>query len=221
MKVCTDACIFGACVAEFIAGRSLSNTSCLDIGTGTGLLSLLLAQKTNALIDAVEIDEAASLQAKENFDGSPWKDRLHIFNTNALAFIPEKKYDYIIANPPFFEGDLKSGNEKKNTARHDTDLTFQQLLQLTDTHLKEDGFFSVLLPFQRTGYFEKAAEVYHFSMVKKILLKQTTGHAYFRSILFFSRILSTAIINELIIKDEEGKYTQPVVELLKDYYLAF
>ena len=138
MKVCTDACLFGAFVANCLSPI----VNCLDIGTGTGLLSLMLAQETNAQIDAVEIDAAAFQQAKENFKASPWSSRLNIFNTDILHYSTDKKYDCIISNPPFFEDDLKSFSEGKNIAKHNNALTLAQLLTAINAHLAATGFFA-------------------------------------------------------------------------------
>src|SRR6478672_11745355 len=102
MKVCTDACIFGAWVSNTIAGR-LHAGNCLDIGTGTGLLALMAAQKSTLHIDSIEIEKNAYVQAGENFSKSPWKDRIEIFHGDINAFSVTKKYDLIISNPPFFE----------------------------------------------------------------------------------------------------------------------
>jgi tRNA1Val (adenine37-N6)-methyltransferase len=217
MKVTTDACLFGAIAANEI--KKTGSHVVLDIGSGTGLLSLMIAQKNNTAIDAIEIDEAAYQQAKENFAASPWVERLHAIHTNAIYFTPNKKYDAIISNPPFFENNLKSGNEKKNAAKHDTTLTLEHLIQIVDTHLTQKGIFAVLLPYHRTEEFIATAKEAALHLTKKILVKQTPAHNYFRGILFFSRTKTEPQQQELIIKDEQQHYTKDFTELLKEYYL--
>jgi tRNA1Val (adenine37-N6)-methyltransferase len=217
MKVCTDACLFGAYVANELQNSTAKNI--LDIGTGTGLLSIMLAQKINAAIDTVEIDETAFNQAKENIAQSPWKEKINIFNSDIAEFKTNKKYDYIISNPPFFESDLKSDDEKKNFAKHDTSLTLTGLLNSVATHLSEDGFFAVLLPYHRSIYFEEESSKLNFYLTKKILVKQTSKHDYFRAMLIFSRIKSATVTYEITIKNEAGNYNTEFIELLKDYYL--
>lgn len=226
MKVCTDACLFGAYVAEESkklkiknppAGRAGQNV--LDIGTGTGLLSLMLAEKTNPTIDSVEIDSESFLQAKENFEQSPWKERLSIFNEDILHFNNEKKYDCIISNPPFYEFDLKSDNSSKNAAKHDTALTLQQLLHCADKFLSDDGLFAVLLPYHRVDYFIEIATGLNLHTFKKVLIKQTPTHNFFRGIVLLQREKINLAAEEIIIKDETGNYSPAFAELLKDYYL--
>jgi tRNA1Val (adenine37-N6)-methyltransferase len=219
MKVCTDACLFGAYTASLIEDGKLTATNCLDIGTGTGLLSLMLAQKTSAQIDAVEIDKAAYYQARENFEESPWKDRLNILHADILQFNSTKKYDCIISNPPFFEKDLKSDDSKKNTAKHDTVLTLQQLLEVVIKYLEEDGVFAVLLPYHRINYFIDEAAKMDLHLTKKLLVKQTPLHACFRGILFFSRHPTSSAKEEISIRDKMGDYTSRFIGLLQDYYL--
>lgn len=219
MKVCTDACLFGAYTASLIAEGKLTANNILDIGTGTGLLSLMLAQKTAATIDAVEIDKAAYYQARENFEESSWKERLNIFHSDILQFNSTKKYDCIISNPPFFEKDLKSDDDKKNTAKHDSTLTLQQLLEVVVKHLQEDGFFAVLLPYHRINYFIDEASKMNLHLTKKVLVKQTPLHACFRGILFFSRHPISSAKEEISIRDKMGDYTGKFISLLQDYYL--
>ncbi len=217
MKVCTDACLFGAYVADQV--KTKSSAHILDIGTGTGLLSLMLAQKVPAMIDAVEIAEAACNQAKENFEQSPWKERLTVFNTDVQQFDPVKKYDCIISNPPFFEKDLKSNDSNKNNARHDTSLTLEQLLSVAKSLLTEDGTFTVLLPYHRVDAFIEMALNNDFHLSKKVLVKQTEKHDFFRGILIFSKL--PAVVNEetIFIKSIDEKYSVRFAGLLRDFYL--
>ncbi len=219
LKVCTDACLFGATVVEFIHTNQIKIKQSLDIGTGTGLLSLMLAQKTNSQIDAVEIDEATFLQAKSNFKSSSFAEQLEIIRTDILNFETDKKYDLIISNPPFFESDLKSANQQKNNAKHDTALTFQQLLQVVNQNLNDDGFFAVLLPFHRVDYCIAEASKSGLFVANKILVKQTPTHDFFRGILFFNQKESIVTSSEIVIKNKTGNYTTEFTALLKDFYL--
>ena len=124
MKVCTDSCILGAWTAV-----QLKNVkTILDIGTGTGLLPLMLAQKSESIIDAIESDRESAGQARENVQLTPWSDRIHIIEGDVREFIGEDRYDWIITNPPFFESDLRSPERKKNEAKHDESLTLGQLI---------------------------------------------------------------------------------------------
>ncbi len=218
MKVCTDACLFGAWVAYEFATINKVNF-CLDIGAGTGLLSLMLAQKTTASIDAVEIDAAAFEQAKENSFQSPWGEKISIIKTDISAFETNKKYECIISNPPFFEGDLKSSNINKNAAKHDTTLTLQQLLQVVHNTLHQEGYFAILLPYHRVDFFIETAAKSTLYLSKKVLVKQTPRHHYFRAILLFTREQKMISIEEIIIKNEANEYTEVFTGLLKDYYL--
>jgi len=217
MKVCTDACLFGAYMANELQ-LSIVN-KILDIGAGTGLLSVMLAQKTKAFIDAVEIDNAAFEQARENVAASPWKERINIYHTDISKLEAGKKYDHIITNPPFFEDDLRSNDEKKNFAKHHSALTLEALLAAIDQHLSAAGSFAILLPFHRTGYFEAAAAQLNFHPVKKILVRQTPKHNCFRSIFIFSRKPATTIQEQIIIKNDVGNYSVEFIAALKDYYL--
>ena len=219
MKVSTDACIFGAFVASSLQHLTFNIQHILDIGTGTGLLPLILAQKSKALIDAVEINTAASLQAKGNFARSPWHDRLQVFNLDIKDFNPGKKYDQIISNPPFFEDDLRSADDAKNTAKHNTALTLVQLLNAVDLHLQPGGSSYVLLPFHRMGYFEKVSAGMGFHIHKKLLIRHTASHPYFRGILAFSKNKLPVENSELAIKESNGVYTAGLAGLLGDYYL--
>ncbi|HWB25301.1 MAG TPA: methyltransferase [Chitinophagaceae bacterium] len=221
MKVCTDACLFGAVAADFIAGKD--NMHILDIGAGTGLLSLMCAQENDAaVIESVEIDRAAAQQAAENFAASPWKERLTVHHTSAQEFVqqsPNQLFNFIISNPPFFENDLKSIDGRRNLALHCSELSLEDLLLAIDKVLSDNGLFGILLPFHRTTYFESIAIAKSFYLLKKISVKQTPKHNYFRSILFFGRTKKVAEETEVTIKNGDNSYTPEFTALLKDYYL--
>ena len=220
MKVCTDACILGAWVAEAVASGQLQATRCLDIGAGTGLLSLMLAQKSSAKITSIEIDKNAFTQAIDNFKTSLWSERLKALHTDAKNYYEDRKYDLIISNPPFFEDDLLSPAKIKNVAKHDESLKLNELILVIKRNLDSKGNFAVLLPFRRVNYFEGIAIENVFFLKEKLLIKHTAYHNYFRSILIFSKLkIDSPFIKELVIKNKEGSYTDDFAELMSDYYL--
>jgi tRNA1Val (adenine37-N6)-methyltransferase len=225
LKVSTDSCLFGAWIADELRSAANSLTThhspltILDIGVGTGLLMLMLALKCEALIDGIEIDEPSYQQAKENVEASPWKNRLQLFHGDVKQFNFSKKYDLIISNPPFYEGDLKSGATNRNVAMHDEGLKLDELVQVVDSNLTEDGSFAVLLPNVRAEQMIELARAINLHLKIHVQVKQSVAHGYFRSMLLFSRKKTEPISEELAIKDESNQYTNEFVGLLKDYYL--
>ena len=147
MKVTLDACLFGALVNVEDSRRIL------DIGTGTGLLSLMAAQRSSAHIDAVELDSEAAYQAQQNVDQSPWQHRLQVVHSAVQDLPTGAQYDTIICNPPFFENSLRAPDERRNRARHTDTLSFSQLAESIDQFLENDGMAWVLLPTVSTPSF--------------------------------------------------------------------
>ena len=220
MKVCTDACLFGAWTASTITNEKLPAGYILDIGAGTGLLSLMLAQQLkNSIIHAIEIDAAAAKQAGENFVASPWGEQLYVFNTSIQSFSPAQQYDLIITNPPFFQNDLASPDAQRNIALHSHQLSLEELITAIQIHLTAEGHFAVLLPYHRTQLFEALAQSAGFNVLQKSLVQQTPKHAPFRSMLLFGRAKKTCEQTTIIIKEATGNYTDAFISLLKDYYL--
>lgn len=216
MKVTTDGCLFGAWVANELQNTS-PNLTLLDVGTGTGLLSLMIAQKTTVPIDAVEIDINASEQAVENMSVSPWCNKLQVFNTSIQDYqaVP---YDYIFTNPPFFDNDLKSADAKRNLALHSSALSLEDLLVNITRLLSPFGHFAILLPYHRVVFFEDLAIANGYHLHKKTLVQQTPKHPYFRGMLIFGLAKKEAIVDSMVIK-EDNNYTEAFKDLLKDYYL--
>ena len=218
MKVTTDGCLFGAWCAEGMRKAEEANAA-LDIGTGTGLLSLMVAQKNNVPIEAIEIDAEAVQQAVENVGVSPWKDGISVINANLLLWESSKQYDWIFSNPPFYESDLRSDKQGKNMAHHDAALTLSELFRHTKQKLKDDGVFFFLLPAKREKEIEQLLQFQQLYLHKKILVRQTPRHQPFRMMIQGGKGQGNLVAGEIVIKDEEDRYTPAFVQLLKDYYL--
>lgn len=234
MKVCTDACLFGAWVAK--QPSLASPHSILDIGTGTGLLSLILAQvtdKINTKITAVEIESQAAAEASSNFSISKWSERLILVNDSIQNYTAHcmaaadknNAFDIIITNPPFYEGDLKSPDTNKNKAAHSTELSWASLVENSSSLLKEEGHFFVLVPTLRAYTMQKLAEANHLYLREEVLVYNDVKHLPFRSFLHFQKgkqglDTNLAVLrNKIVIKNSDNTYSTAFTELLKDYYL--
>ena len=183
MKVTTDACLFGAWCAEKLAHTTGSRI--LDIGTGTGLLALMIAQQNDTLVEAVEIDSLAATQAKNNVLNTPWKDRIHIHNQDVRTFL-SNPFDVIIANPPFYEQELRGPDFQKNVAHHSESLSFKDLLASVDRLLTPDGKCYLLLPYKRKIELHRLIENTFF-VQDSLLVKQSVRHESFRWMVFNGR----------------------------------
>jgi len=228
MKVTTDGCLFGAWAADesqipIAVGTKVKIKNALDIGAGTGLLSLMLAQKNlSCSIDAIELDKEAFEQAKENIVASPFVERIHIIQGDAKIFPFTKKYDLIISNPPFYENEIKSSDKKKNIAHHHSGLSLDELFDIIKSHLSTQGTFYLLLPFKRNKEVQKLLLKQSLFVSKIVLVKQSTKHDYFR-VMIEGRLnpddLSETFIDEISVWNDQQEYTNEFRELLKDYYL--
>lgn len=216
MKVCTDACLLGAYAASELQGNE---SNVLDIGTGTGLLALMLAQKTNAQIDAVEIQAAAAKQASQNVLASPWATKVQVIHNDIKYFYPNKKYDCIISNPPFFEADLRSADEKKNDAKHDSGLTLSELINTIKFLLSDTGNATLLLPFARTAFAKKLVTQAGLYISASITVRPSPTHPFFRTILAITKQPIEFVEESFSIHDEQRNYSARFSALLKDYYL--
>ena len=219
MKVCTDACLLGAWVADKVENKKFQPKNILDIGCGTGLLSLMLAQKTEAAIDAVEIDENAYLQAKENISLSISQNQITIFKENIVDYKSQKKYDLIICNPPFFAKQLKSQDDARNIAMHGTQLSFADLAYAIKNNLAENAVAAALLPYYAVNEFAKICKKENLFINEQLNVSHAPTHPFFRTILLLS-VKETAITEHFIsIKNNDNEYSVEFKKLLKDYYL--
>lgn len=219
MKVCTDACLLGALVARKLFTSPTEIESILDIGTGTGLLALMLAQETKASIDAVELNAAAAAQARQNVLQSPWANRIRIIEKDICDVNPSTPYDFIISNPPFFEQDLKSNDPAKNAAKHDSSLTLDVLVQQINRLLSKSGSAAVMIPYYRSNYFETLLLENNLQLHTKIMVQQTHKHSFFRSMLFFGKEKQSTEQTTIFITDENRNYSSTFASLLKPFYL--
>jgi tRNA1Val (adenine37-N6)-methyltransferase len=185
----------------------------LDIGAGTGLLPLMLAQKNTIEIDAVEMDEDAAQQATENILNSPWHSSIRLHHQNILAFPLRKQYNFIISNPPFYENELPSQHAKKNLAHHSSALSLAQVAECIAKGLEEDGIFFLLLPHKRL---HESEQLLHR---QGLFPSHRTRHAPFRIMLKGGAKATSVTETELSICDEHQQYTHAFITLLKDYYL--
>ncbi|MBE0390322.1 tRNA1(Val) (adenine(37)-N6)-methyltransferase [Flavobacterium sp. PL002] len=218
MKIGTDGVLLGA-------WTPITNNpfSVLDIGAGTGIIALMLAQRTNAeQIDALEIDEEAYEQAVDNFENSPWSDRLFCFHAGLDEFIeePEDEYDLIVSNPPFYSEDYKTDNEQRDLARFQDAMPFEDLIEAAAMFLSDDGIFSTIIPFKEEEQFIALAVEAELYPVKITRVKGTPTSEIKRSLLAFSRNKITDIpVDELTIEISRHNYTPEYIALTKDFYL--
>jgi len=217
MKIGTDAVLLGAwCPIDN------NPNAILDIGAGTGILSLMLAQRSNAeQIDAIEIDEDAYEQCVENFEASPWGDKLFCFHAGLDEFVdePEDEYDLIISNPPFYTDDFKSDNASRDLARFEDALPFEELIEAAALLLSDNGIFSVIIPFKEEERFVSMCKELDLFPLKITRVKGTPTSEIKRSLLAFCRIEQTPLIDELIIEISRHNYTPEYIELTKEFYL--
>lgn len=217
MKIGTDAVLLGAW-----ASLETNPFAILDIGAGTGVLGLMLAQRSHAeVIDAIEIDDDAYEQCVDNFELSPWGDRLFCYHASLEEFAEEidDEYDLIICNPPFYAEDYKTENESRDLARFQDAMPFNHLLESISILLSPEGSFNVIIPFNEEENFIKLANNFLLFPNRICRVKGNPETEIKRSMLAFSFRESETTTTELIIETERHQYTQDYINLTKDFYL--
>lgn len=217
MKIGTDGVLLGAW-----ASINHHPFSVLDIGSGTGVIALMLAQRSLAeVIDALEIDDDAYEQSVSNFENSPWGDRLFCYHASLQEFAEEidDTYDLIVSNPPFYSDDYKSNNAQRDLARFEDAMPFHHLLESVSTLLSETGKFVVIIPFKEEKNFILLAATFNLYPNQILRIKGTPNTSIKRSLLEFSFLEKDIKTSELIIETERHQYTQDYVNLTQDFYL--
>ena len=218
MKIGTDAVLLGAWCPIDNNPKSI-----LDVGAGTGILALMLAQRTNAdQIDALEIDEEAYEQCVENFENSPWADKLFCYHAALDEFVddPEDEYDLIISNPPFYSEDFKTADEQRDLARFQDAMPFEDLIEAADLLLSENGTFAVVIPYKEEERFIDLCAEYELYPVKATRVKGSYKTPIIRSLLAFKRYeLSVLTADELVVEINRHEYTDDYINLTQEFYL--
>jgi tRNA1Val (adenine37-N6)-methyltransferase len=221
MKVGTDAVLLGAW-AKTYGVRHI-----LDIGTGTGVIALMLAQRCGAEIDAIDIDEQTAKEAKENVLNSPWKDRVHIHHISLQDFarMQDEKYELIVSNPPYFNDSLPANEESRMKARHAIHLPFPDLIQATTKLLAKDGKFYVILPTREGEQFRELAEAKGLHLRRLTRVKTTPEKPEKRLLMQFGFTAKPQVSESILIIEKDNlnaqHYTEEYIELTKEYYLYF
>lgn len=215
MKVSTDACIQGAWTPIPANCRKV-----LDIGTGTGLLSLMLAQRNSELhIDALEIDTLAAIQASENVSHSPFNTQISVLEYDAKKWQSETLYDLIICNPPFFSKSLKGNNSQRNVARHNDHFSFEDLVTVLSTNLQDSGIASILLPCTEWARWEELVRKSSLNINECLFIKPFEHMSANRVIVLLSKMNIDRGAGELVIYARPKQYTSAFIDLLHPFYL--
>lgn len=214
MKVGTDGVLLGAWV-------NLSNSHrILDIGTGTGLIALMMAQRCNdSNITAIDIDTEAVSQANENIQASPWKDRVIAIQQDIRSFHPNKSFDTIISNPPYFINSLKSSDTQRNTARHTDTLSAEDLIRKTADLLTEDGYFSIILPTEQIEELIQISERVGLYPSRRTHVITRPGLMPKRTLMEFCKRETPFPTNQLVIELDRHVYSEEYIALTRDFYL--
>jgi tRNA1Val (adenine37-N6)-methyltransferase len=218
MKVGTDAVLLGAWIQ--IEGAE----SILDIGTGTGVIALMMAQKSTAMITAIDIDASACEQSKENIGNSPWPDRIKVLNESLQQFTiyNQHKFDLIVSNPPYFVDAYKSSEEARNQARHADQLPFNEFINCAKLLLHEKGKICIILPTRESIKFRELAAANQLYLTRIMHIKTTEYKDEKRQLLQFELINKKLVDETLVIEqDERHNYSKEYKELTKDFYLSF
>ena len=214
MKVGTDGVLLGAWT-DLSHSRRI-----LDIGTGTGLIALMLAQRCmDARITAIDLDSAAVEQAQENIQASPWKDRIEALQQDICTYHPNGTFDTIVSNPPYFIDSLKCPDGQRSTARHTDTLDADRLIGKVSELLTSDGRFSIILPAEQTEDLIRVADEKGLHPSRQTWVITRPGLSPKRILMEFRKIPVTLQPDELVIELERHVYSEEYIALTQEFYL--
>lgn len=215
MKVGTDGVLLGAWTSVRNVHRIL------DVGTGTGLVALMLAQRSlpDTNIVALEIDEAAAEQARENICRSPWKDRIEVLQKDFKQFDSLAKFDVIVSNPPYFVDALGCPDQQRNAARHNNSLTYEDLLQGVAKLLSREGMFTIVIPTDVSDRVKEIGTASGLFAVRQLNVMTKPGGSPKRTLISFSFSKQVCLVEEMLTELSRHKYSEEYIALTKEYYL--
>lgn len=219
MKVSTDGCIFGAWIAGEIKLKNTIIKNLLDIGAGTGLLSLMIAQKNNLHITAIEIDNNSFEELKINVENSPWASQITCLQDDCKTYQFKQIFDIIVCNPPFFNNSLQSPNKQKNNAKHSINLHWQDVFKIAQQRITNQGYLYLLYPPIDHIDIKDVGLKMGFNLIQEISIFSNKKKPALRTMFEFSKIKKNISNNNFYIKNEQNGYTQEMGYLLNDYYL--
>ena len=218
MKVNTDGVLLGAAVSTEALPAA---PRILDVGTGTGTIALMLAQRVpDAQVDAVEVDAPSALEASANFASSPWPDRLYLHGCALQSFVPDGKYDLVVSNPPYFDDSLRNPDGRKADARHTASLSYREILAFAAEWLTEDGAVAMILPSEVEKDLLRCARSYSLRASRILRVCTTEKKAPRRIVAEFSRTDAGAFREDTLVIMKEGRYTDRYTALLKDFLIT-
>ena len=227
MKVNTDGVLLGALMTILPTDRTL-----LDIGTGTGTIALMASQRLFSCgichadrsaenrVDAIDIDEASAEEAEANFRNSPWSEVLHAYHTSLDDFASDRKYDLVFSNPPYFEDSLNAPEERRNNARHtSTGLSYREILDFASQSLTDNGRVAFVLPAETEAALCRHARMNGLHLFRIVRVRTVPRKEPSRIIAEFSRMRKDTSEDTVLTIQNEGKYTEEYLSLMRDFYL--
>ena len=218
MKIGTDGILIGSWVNVSKKFRAL------DIGSGTGIITIMLCQRNlNLELDSIELSANAIMDAKINIENCNWSDRIKLFHQDLKDFHPDSNYDLIVSNPPYFKKSLQPSNSERSKARHQNDLKLEDILKFSKQHLTKDGSLNIILPFEQKSEAIEFAKKHGFNSIRECDVHPKPNKAPHRILIEFSRNENKQIIKESLVIEDAGRhnYSEDYKKLTREFYTIF
>lgn len=218
MKIGTDGILIGAWV------NISKKIKALDIGSGTGIISIMLCQRNlNLELDSIELSPSAIMDAKINIENCDWKKRIKLFHQDLKDFYPDSNYDLIVSNPPYFKKSLQPSNSERSKARHQNDLKLEDILKFSKQNLTKDGSLNIILPFEQKKEAKEFAKKYGLNSIRECAVYPKPDKAPHRILIEFSKNENKQIIKESLVIEKAGRhnYSEDYKKLTREFYTIF